>query len=146
MFDVGTFIEMATFVKHRCTNFGFDKKDMPNESVVTGYRYVNERLVYTFLQDFTVEGGSLREIHAKKIVKVLENAVKVGLNDSDGARIQEAVDSLFAYGELFFKSYIYSSVIPQITAIMDLCDGIVADIHVNSGSSVNIGDILVVIS
>jgi len=128
LFDEGTFIEMDAFVKHRCTNFGFDKKDMPSESVVTGYGYVNNRLVYAFSQDFTVEGGSLGEMHAKKIVKVLDNAVKVGapivgLNDSGGARIQEAVDSLSAYGEIFFKNSIYSGVIPQISAIMGPCAG-----------------------
>ncbi len=102
-FDEGTFIELDMFVKHRCTNFGQEKKDLPGEGVVTGYGTVDGRLVYAFAQDFTVEGGSLGEKHAHKIWKVMDLAMKmgaplIGINDSGGARIQEAVDALPQYG------------------------------------------------
>jgi acetyl-CoA carboxylase carboxyltransferase component len=102
--------------------------DAPAEGVVTGYGYVDGRLVYAFAQDFTVVGGSLGEMHAAKICKVLDNALKVGapvvgLNDSGGARIQEAVDALSGYGRIFFKNTLASGVIPQITAIMGPCAG-----------------------
>jgi methylmalonyl-CoA decarboxylase alpha subunit len=128
LFDEGTFVEMDAFVKHRCTNFGMEKVNAPAEGVVTGYGQVNGRVVYAFSQDFTVVGGSLGEMHASKICKVLEYAVKVGapvvgLNDSGGARIQEAVDALSGYGKIFFRNTIASGVIPQITAIMGPCAG-----------------------
>jgi methylmalonyl-CoA decarboxylase alpha subunit len=128
LFDEGTFVELDAFVKHRCTNFGMEKMDAPAEGVVTGYGQVNGRVVYAFSQDFTVVGGSLGEMHASKICKVLEYAVKVGapvvgLNDSGGARIQEAVDALSGYGKIFFRNTIASGVIPQITAIMGPCAG-----------------------
>ncbi len=127
-FDKGTFIEMDAFVKNRCTRFGMDKMDFEGESVVTGYGMVDGRLVYAFSQDFTITGGALGEMHARKIVKAMDNAVKVGapvvgLNDSGGARIQEAVDALSGYGDLFFRNAIYSGVIPQISAIMGPCAG-----------------------
>lgn len=128
LFDEGTFVELDAFVKHRCTNFGMEKVNAPAEGVVTGYGQVNGRVVYAFSQDFTVVGGSLGEMHASKICKVLEYAVKVGapvvgLNDSGGARIQEAVDALSGYGKIFFRNTIASGVIPQITAIMGPCAG-----------------------
>ncbi len=128
LFDGGTFVELDAFVKHRCTNFGMEKTDAPAEGVVTGYGMVDGRLVYAFAQDFTVVGGSLGEMHAAKIVKVLDNALKVGapvvgLNDSGGARIQEAVDALSGYGKIFFRNTLASGVIPQITAIMGPCAG-----------------------
>lgn len=128
LFDADTFVELDAFVKHRCTNFGMEKVDAPAEGVVTGYGKVDGRLVYAFAQDFTVVGGSLGEMHANKIVKVLDNAIKVGapvigLNDSGGARIQEAVDALSGYGKIFFKNTLASGVIPQITAIMGPCAG-----------------------
>ncbi len=128
LFDEGTFVEMDAFVKHRCTNFGMEKTEAPGEGVVTGYGQVDGRLVYAFAQDFTVIGGSLGEMHASKICKVLDNALKVGapvvgLNDSGGARIQEAVDALAGYGKIFYKNTIASGVIPQITAIMGPCAG-----------------------
>lgn len=128
LFDEGTFVELDAFVKHRCTNFGMEKVDAPAEGVVTGYGQVNGRVVYAFSQDFTVVGGSLGEMHAAKICKVLDYAVKVGapvvgLNDSGGARIQEAVDALSGYGNIFFRNTIASGVIPQITAIMGPCAG-----------------------
>jgi len=128
LFDEGTFVELDAFVKHRCTNFGMEKVNAPAEGVVTGYGQVDGRVVYAFSQDFTVVGGSLGEMHASKICKVLEYAVKVGapvvgLNDSGGARIQEAVDALSGYGKIFFRNTIASGVIPQITAIMGPCAG-----------------------
>jgi methylmalonyl-CoA decarboxylase subunit alpha len=127
-FDPGTFIELDAFVKNRCTNFGMDKLDLEGESVVTGYGKVDGRLVYAFSQDFTITGGALGEMHAKKVVKAMDAAVKVGspiigLNDSGGARIQEAVDALSGYGDIFFRNSIYSGVIPQISAIMGPCAG-----------------------
>ncbi len=128
LFDEGTFVEIDTFVKKRCTRFGLDKMDFDGESVVTGYGMVNGRLVYAYSQDFTLIGGTLGEMHAKKISKAMDAAAKVGapvvgLNDSGGARIQEAVDALSGYGDLFFRNSIYSGVIPQISAIMGPCAG-----------------------
>ncbi len=127
-FDEGSFVELDAFIKNRCTRFGMDKMDFEGESVVTGYGSVDGRLVYAFSQDFTVTGGALGEMHARKIVKAMDSAVKVGapvvgLNDSGGARIQEAVDALSGYGDLFFRNAIYSGVIPQISAIMGPCAG-----------------------
>lgn len=128
LFDEGTFVELDAFVKHRCTNFGMEKLEAPAEGVVTGYGQVDGRLVYAYAQDFTVVGGSLGEMHAAKICKVMDNALKVGapvvgLNDSGGARIQEAVDALSGYGKIFYKNTLASGVIPQITAIMGPCAG-----------------------
>jgi len=128
LFDQGTFIELDAFIRNRCTNFGMDKMEFEGESVVTGYGMVDGRLVYAFSQDFTVTGGALGEMHAKKVVKAMDAALKVGapiigLNDSGGARIQEAVDALSGYGDLFFRNATYSGVIPQISAIMGPCAG-----------------------
>ena len=128
LFDEDSFVELDMFVKHRCTNFGQDKKELPGEGVVTGYGTVNGRLVYAFAQDFTVEGGSLGEKHAHKIWKVMDLAMKmgapvVGMNDSGGARIQEAVDALSGYGGIFYRNTIASGVIPQISVIMGPCAG-----------------------
>ena len=128
LFDEGSFVELDAFVKHRCTNFGMEKLEAPAEGVVTGYGQVDGRLVYAYAQDFTVVGGSLGEMHAAKICKVMDNALKVGapvvgLNDSGGARIQEAVDALAGYGKIFYKNTLASGVIPQITAIMGPCAG-----------------------
>ncbi len=123
LLDPNTFVELDQFVTHRCTNFGMEKVEIPGEGVVTGYGMVNGRLVYVFSQDFTAQGGSLGEMHAAKIVKVQEMALRmgapiVGLGDSGGARIQEAVDALSGYGKIFFNNTIASGVIPQISAIM----------------------------
>ena len=123
LLDPGSFVELDQFVTHRCTNFGMDAKELPGEGVVTGYGTVEGRLVYVFAQDFTVEGGSLGEMHAAKIVKVQDLSMKmgaplVGLNDSGGARIQEAVDALAGYGKIFFKNTLASGVVPQISCIM----------------------------
>lgn len=128
LFDAGTFVEIDAFVTHRCTFFGMETQEAPGEGCVTGYGQVDGRLVYAFAQDFTVLGGSLGEMHANKICKVLDNAMKmgvpvVGLNDSGGARIQEGVDALSGYGKIFVKNTLASGVIPQITAIMGPCAG-----------------------
>jgi methylmalonyl-CoA decarboxylase alpha subunit len=128
LFDEGTFTELDKFVKHRCVNFGMEKVDAPGEGVVTGYGTVDGRLVYAFAQDFTVVGGSLGEMHAQKICKVLDLSLRmgapcVGLNDSGGARIQEAVDALSGYGKIFYRNTIASGVVPQISAIMGPCAG-----------------------
>ena len=128
LFDPGTFIETDAFVKNRCTRFGMDKLGFEGESVVTGYGQIDGRVVYAFSQDFTITGGALGEMHARKIVKAMDAAAKigapiVGLNDSGGARIQEAVDALSGYGDIFYRNSIYSGVIPQISAIMGPCAG-----------------------
>ncbi|KYZ76818.1 methylmalonyl-CoA carboxyltransferase [Anaerosporomusa subterranea] len=128
LLDAGTFVELDQFVVHRCTNFGMETKSLPGEGVVTGYGTVDGRLIYVFAQDFTVEGGSLGEMHAAKIVKVQKLALKmgaplVGINDSGGARIQEAVDALAGYGKIFFENTMASGVIPQISVIMGPCAG-----------------------
>ena len=123
LLDPNTFVELDQFVVHRCTNFGMESVEIPGEGVVTGYGLVEGRLIYVFAQDFTAQGGSLGEMHAAKIVKVQEMALKmgaplVGMNDSGGARIHEAVDALAGYGKIFFQNTIASGVIPQISAIM----------------------------
>jgi acetyl-CoA carboxylase carboxyltransferase component len=122
-FDPGTFRETDIFVQHRCVNFGMEKVEIPADGVVTGFGRVNGRPVFAFAQDFTSRAGSLGEMHSKKICKVMDLALKagvpfVGLNDSGGARIQEGVDSLSAYGQIFYRNAIASGVIPQISAIM----------------------------
>ncbi len=123
LFDPGTFQELDLFVQHHCTNFGMDKVSIPAEGVVTGYGKVNGRTVCVFAQDFTARGGTLGEMHAKKICKVMDMAMNikapiVGLIDSGGARIQEGVDALNGYGQIFFRNSCASGVIPQISAIM----------------------------
>ncbi len=123
LFDPGTFEETDMFVKHRCTHFGMDKIDVPCEGVVTGIGKVDGRTVCSYAQDFTARGGSLGEMHAKKICKLQDLAMKlgcpmVGMNDSGGARIQEGVDALSGYGQIFFRNSSASGVIPQISAIM----------------------------
>ena len=122
-FDPGTFRETDIFVKHRCVNFGMEQIEIPADGVVTGFGQVNGRPVFAFAQDFTSRAGSLGEMHSKKICKVMDLALKagapfVGFNDSGGARIQEGVDSLSAYGQIFYRNAIASGVIPQISAIM----------------------------
>jgi len=128
LLDPGTFVELDAFVKHRATELGMDKIDAPGEGVVTGYGAVNGRNVCVFAQDFTVIGGSLGEMHAAKICKVMDLAVKIGcpligINDSGGARIQEGVDALSGYGEIFYRNTRASGVIPQISVIMGPCAG-----------------------
>ncbi|MCR4425699.1 MAG: methylmalonyl-CoA carboxyltransferase [Firmicutes bacterium] len=128
LLDPGTFTELDMFVRHRCTEFGMPEQDLPGEGVVTGYGTVDGRKVFAFAQDFTVMGGSLGEMHAKKICKVMDLAMKVGaplvgINDSGGARIQEGVDALSGYGQVFFRNTIASGVIPQISVILGPCAG-----------------------
>src|SRR4030042_1368764 len=123
LFDPGTFREIDMFVGHRCVNFGMDKVDIPSDGVITGHGLVKGRSVFAFAQDFTSRAVSLGEMHSKKICKVMDLALKagvpfVGFNDSGGARIQEGVDSLSAYGQIFYRNAIASGVIPQISAIM----------------------------
>ena len=123
LFDSGTFREIDMFVTHRCVNFGMEDVDIPSDGVVTGHGLVEGRQVFAFAQDFTARAGSLGEMHAKKICKVMDLALKagvpfVGLNDSGGARIQEGVDALSGYGQIFYRNSLASGVIPQVSAIM----------------------------
>ncbi len=126
--DEGSFEEFDMFVSHRCTNFGLEKEKYLSDGVVTGYGTVEGRLVYVFSQDFTVFGGSLSETFAQKICKVMDQAMKVGapvvgFNDSGGARIQEGVNSLAGYAEIFQRNILASGVVPQISAIFGPCAG-----------------------
>ena len=126
--DEGSFEEFDMFVTHRCTNFGMDKEKFLSDGVVTGYGTVDGRLVYVFSQDFTVFGGSLSETVSQKICKVMDQAMKVGapvigFNDSGGARIQEGVNSLSGYGEIFQRNIEASGLIPQISVIFGPCAG-----------------------
>ncbi|MFC3879244.1 acyl-CoA carboxylase subunit beta [Algoriphagus namhaensis] len=126
--DPGTFQEIDKFVMHRTKDFGLDKEHYLGDGVITGYGQVNGRLVYVFSQDFTVFGGSLSETHAEKICKIMDMAMKngapvVGLNDSGGARIQEGVNSLGGYADIFYRNTLASGVVPQISAIMGPCAG-----------------------
>lgn len=122
LFDDGTFTETDSFVTHRSTDLGLDKQRFEGDSVVTGYGQVEGRTVFAYAQDFTVLGGSLSQVAAQKISKVMDHAVRVGapivgINDSGGARIQEGVDSLAGYGEIFKRNTLASGVVPQITII-----------------------------
>ncbi len=128
LLDPGSFVELDPFVIHRCTDFDIDKKKILGDGVVTGYGTIDGRLVFVFSQDFTVFGGSLGEMFAKKVCKMMDLAMKsgapvIGLNDSGGARIQEGVASLAGYGDIFFRNVMASGVIPQISAIMGPCAG-----------------------
>src|SRR5512146_2595522 len=128
LFDPETFTELDMFVEHRCTSLEMDKTVAPADGVVTGFGHVNGRLAYAFEQDFTVIGGSLGEMHAAKICKLQDLAMKMGapvicINDSGGARIQEGVDSLSGYGEIFFRNTLASGVIPQISVLLGPCAG-----------------------
>ena len=123
LFDEGSFVEVDKFVEHRGTYFGMENLEAPSDGVVTGYGTVDGRLVFIFAQDFTVVGGSLGEMHAAKICKVQDMALKmgapiVGINDSGGARIQEGVDALAGYAEIFYRNVMASGVVPQISAIL----------------------------
>lgn len=128
LLDEGSFEELDMFVTHRCTNFGQDKKHILGDGVVTGFGTIDGRLVYIFAQDFTVFGGSLSETMALKICKVMDMAMKmgapcIGLNDSGGARIQEGINALAGYAEIFQRNILASGVIPQISAILGPCAG-----------------------
>ncbi|MFC1994817.1 acyl-CoA carboxylase subunit beta [Chloroflexota bacterium] len=123
LFDPGTFEELDLFVEHHCTNFNMDKISIPADGVVTGFGKVNGRTVCVYSQDFTARGGTLGEMHARKICKVMDMAMNikvpiVGFIDSGGARIQEGINALDGYGRIFFRNSCASGVIPQISAIM----------------------------
>lgn len=126
--DEGSFEEFDMFVTHRSTNFGLDKQHFLGDGVITGHGTIDGRVVYLFSQDFTVMGGSLSETFSQKICKVMDQAMKVGapiigINDSGGARIQEGVNSLAGYSEIFERNILASGVIPQISAIFGPCAG-----------------------
>jgi len=128
LLDEGSFEEFDMFVEHRCSDFGMDEQRIPGDGVVTGWGTVNGRLVYVFSKDFTVFGGSLSMAHAEKIVKVQDMAIQngapiVGIFDAGGARIQEGVDSLAGYAEIFMRNILGSGVAPQISVIMGPCAG-----------------------
>ena len=128
LLDEGSFEEFDMFVTHRCTNFDMQKKSFLGDGVVTGYGTINGRMVYVFAQDFTVFGGSLSETMALKICKVMDQAMKVGapvigLNDSGGARIQDGINALAGFAEIFERNILASGVVPQISAIFGPCAG-----------------------
>jgi len=128
LLDKGSFREVDSFVEHRSSDFGTDQNKILGDSVTTGWGTINNRLVYVFSQDFTVFGGSLGEVHAEKVVKIMDMALKngapiIGINDSGGARIQEGVVSLGGYADIFLRNTLSSGVIPQISVIMGPCAG-----------------------
>ena len=128
LLDEGSFEEYDMFVQHRCTNFGMDEKHYDGDGVVTGCGTIGGRLVYVYAQDFTVSGGSLSKTMSEKICKVMDMAVRngapcIGLNDSGGARIQEGVDSLAGFGDIFERNILASGVVPQISGIFGPCAG-----------------------
>ena len=128
LLDPGSFEEYGLYVEHRCSDFAMEDKKHAGDGVVTGQGTINGRLVFVYSQDFTVMGGSIGEAHAKKICQVMDKAMKVGapiigINDSGGARIQEGVDSLSGYGEIFQRNVDASGVVPQISLILGPCAG-----------------------
>ena len=128
LFDPGTFEELDPFALHRCTDFGLEEQRVLGDAVVTGYGKINGRTAFVFSQDFTVFGGSLSKTASEKICKAMDLAARngapiIGLLDSGGARIQEGVDSLIAYGDIFMRNTIYSGVVPQISVVMGPCAG-----------------------
>ena len=128
LLDANSFEEIGMFVEHRCKDFGMEKDIILGDGVITGYGTIDGRLVYVFSQDFTVFGGSLSETHAEKICKIMDLAMQngapvIGLNDSGGARIQEGVQSLGGYADIFYRNTRASGVIPQISAILGPCAG-----------------------
>lgn len=128
LLDPGSFVEVDRFVTHRSTNFGMGEKHIPGDGVITGYGRINGKLVYVYSQDFTVFGGSMSRTQANKICKIMELAMKngaplIGINDSGGARIQEGVESLGGYADIFLRNVQASGVVPQISAIMGPCAG-----------------------
>jgi acetyl-CoA carboxylase carboxyltransferase component len=128
LLDPGTFVEIGMFVTHRASGFGMEKSHPAGDGVVTGWGKIAGAPVYVFAQDFTVQGGSVGEAHGKKIARVMDLAYQngvpfIGLNDSGGARIQEGVDALAGYGDIFFRNVRASGVIPQISVILGPCAG-----------------------
>jgi len=128
LLDPGSFVEMDRFVTHQCNNYGMADNKIPGDGVVTGYGRINGKVVYVYAQDFTVIGGSMSRTQANKICKIMDLAIKngspvIGLNDSGGARIQEGVESLGGYADIFTRNVMASGVVPQITGIMGPCAG-----------------------
>lgn len=128
LLDPGTFVELDKFVVHRSTDFGMDQQKILGDGMVTGYGKIDGRLVYVFAQDFSVFGGSMSRANADKVVKIMDLALKmgaplIGLNDSGGARIQEGVESLAGYADIFYRNVMSSGVVPQISAILGPCAG-----------------------
>ena len=128
LLDPGTFVEVDKFVTHTATDFGMAENKILGDGVVTGYGKIDGRLMYVFAQDFTVFGGSLSRANANKIIKIMDMAIKmgapvIGLNDSGGARIQEGVESLAGYADIFYRNVRSSGVIPQISAVLGPCAG-----------------------
>ncbi len=128
LLDEDSFEEFDMFVAHRCVDFGMEKQHYPGDGVVTGWGTINGRMVYVYSQDFTVLGGSLSATHAQKICKIMDMAMRngapiIGLNDSGGARIQEGVDALGGYADVFQRNVLASGVVPQISVIMGPCAG-----------------------
>ena len=128
LLDKGSFVEIDAFVTHRCLNFGMEKKKIPGDGVITGYGKIDNRKVYVYAHDFSVFGGTIAEMFAKKIGKIMDLALKnkspiIGLNDSGGARIQEGIMSLEGCAEIFYRNVRCSGVIPQLTAIVGPCAG-----------------------
>ena len=126
--DVGSFHEYDLFVEHKAQDFGMDKKVLPGDGVITGTGTIFDHPVCIFAQDFTVAGGSLGLAHARKITKIMDHSMKlgipcIGINDSGGARIQEGVNSLCGYGEIFYRNSRASGVVPQISVILGPCAG-----------------------
>ena len=128
LLDEGSFEEFDMFVTHRCTNFGMDKSHPYGDGVVTGRGTIGGRTVFVYAQDFTVSGGSLSKTMSEKICKVMDMAIAagapvIGLNDSGGARIQEGIDALAGYGDIFEHNILASGVVPQISGIFGPCAG-----------------------
>lgn len=128
LLDSNSFVEIGAYMKHRSTDFGLGETEIPGDGVVTGYGTIDDSLVYVYAQDFTVMGGSLGEVHAQKICKVMDMALKtgapiIGINDSGGARVQEGIDALSGFGEIFYRNTKASGIIPQISVIMGPCAG-----------------------
>lgn len=128
LFDPDTFQETQLFMKHRCTHFGLDTKELASDGVVTGMGLIDGRPIYAASQDFTVAGGSVGEINARKIHQIMDDALKTGdpfifINDSGGARIQEGIDALSGYGGIFYRNVLLSGVVPQISIIAGPCAG-----------------------
>ena len=128
LLDKGSFCEIGMFAKHRGTALGMEEADIPADAVITGYGTVDGRKVYIFSQDFTSVGGTLSETHAQKICNILDSAISdgfpiIGINDSGGARIQDGVDALLGYGQIFYRNTLASGIVPQICAIIGPCAG-----------------------
>lgn len=128
LLDPGSFVEIDRYVEHHCTDFGMDKKKGIGDGIVTGYGKINGRMVYVYADDFTTFGGTVGEMHSKKVCKILDLALEnkkpvIGIHDSGGGRIQEGVNAKHGYGEIFYRNSIMSGVVPQLSAIMGPCAG-----------------------